>query len=101
MVDADIFERRLIGNQNHESAEAAKFFSVDVVDDHIMNAVALASRSSAARFRNVGDLDPTANVRDRAIANRDISNPAKRANATADRAVVLVLGSKENGEAGL
>jgi len=100
MIDRDILQQRNkacveLSFNLSEDAMTGVFVSTNVIDNHIMNAVALALLGVEASSRNnVRQLEAAAHVTDGVIAECDVGY---RANC----AVTIVLGGRDDGETGL
>src|SRR5260370_14473599 len=94
MVDLDVSQRRSVRNDHGKRSEAFVEFPINVFENQVMNAVALARSGGAATSGwGVGNHQACCHVTNLRVAQGNIGDPAKRANIGH-----LVLGSQYDGK---
>src|SRR4029077_8173110 len=78
---------------------AVVLHTIDVVDDHVVNAVTLPGQRFSNAIQRVSDLHSCTHMTDREVANRDVRDLA--AGAETPTGTVLVLGSQKDTKARL
>src|SRR3954468_7769393 len=84
VLNADLIQYflRRIAEHHHEQPVAFVLVLVHVLDDEIVNTVALASdREPTGRALRVGNVKTTSNIADLVVANRYIRDLARNTNA--------------------
>src|SRR5258708_13150842 len=97
MVDLDVSKLRSHGHQHREGAKAFVEDSIDVFENEIMNAIALAGGGGPTGVgERIGNIHSTRHMSNDTVTQCYIRDPAERADIGC-----LVPGGKDNGKAAL